>query len=205
MSPVSPVAVDSLPLSGLKDLQRVVPVPGLVELSKRWGFFLAMGVLLIVLGAIAIGSAVLMTLATMLLVGWLLIVGGVFQAIHAFWCKDWSGFFIDLLSGILYAVAGFMIVANPGLTAVTLTLLIAMFLILGGIFRIAAALAVRAPNWGWVVLHGAVNLLLGLAIWQQWPLAGLWVIGLFVGIDMIFNGTSLVMLGLAMRSLRPTN
>lgn len=174
---------------------------GMEEVGKRWGWFLGLGILMIVLGCVAIAFSVLTTLATMVFVGWLLIIGGVLQAAHAFTTKNWSGFFIDLLTGILYAVAGFMIVANPGVTALTLTLLIAMFLFFGGIFRIVAALAVRFPNWGWLLLHGIINVLLGVAIWQQWPLSGLWVIGLFVGIDMLFNGWALVMLGLLAKKL----
>jgi uncharacterized membrane protein HdeD (DUF308 family) len=178
-----------------------VPLVGLEELRGRWGWYLVLGILLIVLGTTALGSSVLMTLATMVFVGWLMIGGGAVEAVQAFACKGWSGFFLDLLTGILYVVVGFMIVANPGATAVALTLLIAMFLITGGIFRIVVAVAVRFPNWIWLVVHGIVNLLLGIAIWRQWPLAGLWVIGLFVGIDMIFNGWSLVMLALAAKKL----
>ena len=174
---------------------------GLESLRKRWGWFLALGILLIVLGTVALGSSVFMTLATMVFVGWLLIIGGVLEAAHACLCKGWGGFFIDLLTGILYVVVGFMVVANPGSAAIALTLLIAMFLIFGGIFRIVVAAVVRFPNWVWLLLHGVVNLLLGIAIWRQWPLSGLWVIGLFVGIDMIFNGWSLVMLGLAAKRI----
>lgn len=177
---------------------------GLGELHKRWGWFVGLGILLVVLGMMALGSSVVMTLATMVFVGWLMIGGGVVQAVHAFTCKGWSGFFIDLLSGILYTVVGFMIIANPGATAVTLTLLISMFLIFGGIFRIATAISVRFHNWIWLLLHGVINLLLGISIWQQWPLSGLWVIGVFVGIDMLCNGWSLVMLGLAAKNL-PTS
>ena len=174
---------------------------GLENLRKRWGWFLALGILLIVLGTVALGSSVFMTLATMVFVGWLLIVGGVLEAAHACLCKGWGGFFIDLLTGILYVVVGFMVVANPGSAAVALTLLIAMFLIFGGIFRIVTAAIIRFPNWVWLLLHGAVNLVLGIAIWRQWPLSGLWVIGLFVGIDMLLNGWSLVMLGLAAKRI----
>lgn len=174
---------------------------GLGELHKRWGWFVGLGILLVVLGMMALGSSVVMTLATMVFVGWLMIGAGVLQAVHAFTCKGWSGFFIDLLSGILYTVVGFMIIANPGATAVTLTLLISMFLIFGGIFRIATAISVRFHNWIWMLLHGVINLLLGISIWQQWPLSGLWVIGVFVGIDMLCNGWSLVMLGLAAKNL----
>ena len=172
---------------------------GLEELRKKWGWFLGVGILLLVLGTVAIGASALITLATMVFIGWLMIFGGVAQSIHAFGCKKWSGFFIDLLTGVLYLVVGFMVVANPGATAVALTLLIAVFLIVGGIFRIVISLSVRYFNWIWMLLHGIVNVVLGFAIWQAWPLSGLWVIGLFVGIDMIFNGWSLVMLGLAAR------
>lgn len=174
---------------------------GLENLRQRWGWFLALGVLLLILGLVALGSSVFMTLATMVLVGWLLIVGGVVEAAHACSCKGWGGFFVDLLTGLLYVVVGFMVVANPGATALALTLLIAMFLVFGGIFRIAVAVVVRFQNWIWLLLHGVVNLLLGIAIWRQWPLSGLWVIGLFVGIDMVLNGWTLVMLGLAAKNL----
>ncbi len=115
--------------------------------------------------------------------------------------QKWSGFFIDLLTGILYVVVGFMLIRSPGETATALTLLIAMFLLFGGIFRVAVAIATRYHNWGWLLLHGIVDVLLGVLIWKQWPLSGLWVIGLFVGIDMLLNGWTLVMLGLAARRL----
>jgi uncharacterized membrane protein HdeD (DUF308 family) len=174
---------------------------GLAELKRNWGWFLGLGVCLIVLGVIALGSSVLATMATVVFIGWLLLIGGILEAVHAFWRKQWGGFFIDLLTGILYVVVGFLVVANPAATAVTLTLLIALFLMFGGTFRIVVALLLRFPHWGWLVLHGAISLVLGIAIWIRWPWDGLWVIGLFVGIDLIFNGWSLVMLGLAAKQL----
>ncbi|MCU0962186.1 MAG: HdeD family acid-resistance protein [Pirellulaceae bacterium] len=175
---------------------------GLQELRKNWGWFLALGIILVVLGMIALGASVAMTLAGVFFFGWLLIVGGVLEAVHAFWReKGWGGFFIDLLTGILYVVVGFLLVANPAASALALTLLIAFFLMFGGLFRIVVAVAVRFHNWVWLLLHGVVNLLLGLLIWRQWPLSGLWVIGLFIGIDLLFNGWSLVMLGLAARKI----
>jgi uncharacterized membrane protein HdeD (DUF308 family) len=171
------------------------------QLQKRWMWFFGLGVVLIVLGAIALGASVFVTLASMLLIGWLLIAGGVLEVIHAFACKEWSGFFIDLLSGLLYVAVGFMIVANPEISAISLTLLIALFLIFGGTFKIAVAITSRYQHWGWLLLSGVVTLALGIMIWRQWPLSGLWVVGLFVGIDMILNGWSLVMLGIAAKRL----
>jgi uncharacterized membrane protein HdeD (DUF308 family) len=175
---------------------------GLGELKRNWGWFLGLGIVLVILGAIALGASVAMTIVSMVLLGWLLIIGGVLEGVHAFWReRAWGGFFIDLLTGILYVVVGFMILANPAETALALTLLIALFLMFSGLFRIVVALILRFPHWGWLILHGAVNLVLGIAIWRQWPLSGLWVIGLFVGIEMLFNGWSLVMLGLAAKKL----
>lgn len=176
---------------------------GIENLRKRWGWILALGISLVVLGTMAIGSSALVTMATMVFVGWLLITAGFFEVWHAFSSRGWGGFLIDLITGLLYAVAGFMVVANPAASAMALTLLIAMFLAFSGLFRIAAAIAIRFQNWGWLLLHGVVNLCLGIGIWKQWPLSGLWVIGLFVGIDLLLNGWSLVMLSLAAKRIPP--
>ena len=177
-------------------------VAGMEIVAENWGWFLGLGIVLVLLGTVALGSSVLMTVASVFLFGCLLIAGGGLQALHAFWRKNWNGFFLDLLAGILYLVVGIMIVANPAAGAVTLTLLIAMFLIVGGAFRIVGCLAVDVHHRGWLLLHGVLNLVLGILIWQQWPVSGLWVIGLFVGIDMMLNGWSLVMLGVSARALR---
>ena len=175
---------------------------GLQELKKNWGWFLALGMLLMVLGAVAIGRACLMTLASMVFFGWLLIIAGVVEAVHSFWRqRNWSGFFLDLLTGLLYAVVGLLVVSNPLQTSAALTLLISMFLIFGGVFRIAAALSVRYPHWGWVLLHGIVQLALGVMIWKNWPVSGLWVIGFFIGIEMFCNGWTLVMLAMVGKKL----
>jgi len=174
---------------------------GLEELRHSWGWYIGLGIVLIILGAIALGRTFIVTVASVMFFGWLLIAGGLIEAVHAFWRERWSGFFLDLFSGILYVVVGFMIVANPGASAAALTLLIAMFLIFGGIFRVVMALAARYPHWGWMLLHGGINLLLGVLIWRQWPVSGLWVIGLFVGIELLLNGWSLIMLGLAAKHL----
>ena len=170
---------------------------GIDDLRKRSGLILGLGVVLVVLGTIALGSSMLFTLASMVFIGWLMIMAGVLQTAHAFTFKAWGGFFIDLLTGIFYSVVGFMIVGHPGAIAVALTLMIALLLIIGGIFRIVVAIAVRFPNSIWLLIHGAINVLLGTAILQEWPSSGLWIIGLFMGIDMIFNGWSLIMLGVA--------
>ena len=173
---------------------------GLDELRKRWGTLVGLGVLLVVLGMIAISASMIATLATVVFFGTLMMVGGVSQTIYAIMTRAWSGFYLDLLAGVLSLVIGFLIVGHPGATAMALTLLIAVFLIVGGIFRIAIGFSVRYQIRIWLFLHGALNVLLGVIILMDWPLSGLWVIGLFIGIDMLFNGWSLIMLGLAAKN-----
>src|SRR5499427_723408 len=182
-------------------MEQVIQLTGHDELRRSWGWFLVLGIVLIVLGVVAMGSVFVMTIASVFFFGWILIVGGVMEVVHAFWHKRWGGFFLDLLTGILYVVAGWMMVTNPQESAILLTLLIAMFLVFQGVFRIVAALAVRYPRWGWVLVNGVISLVLGILIWRRWPVSALWVIGLFVGIEMLLNGWSLVMLSMTGRNL----
>jgi len=172
---------------------------GLEEVRAHSTWFLLMGIALIVVGTIAIGSAVAMTMVSVIFFGYLLIIGGLFEVIHGFARRHWSGFFINLLGGALYAVAGLVMVANPALAAVTLTLLIAVMLIVAGVFRLFIAFSTPLEHRGWLFFNGAISLLLGASIWSSWPLAGLWVIGLFIGIDMIVDGWTEAMLAMAAR------
>ncbi len=175
--------------------------PGLAPLGAgairhAWGWFLALGILEIILGTMAIGATPAATVVTVVFFGWLLLIGGVSSVVHAFWRRHWRGFFLEVLTGVLYIVAGFFMVAEPLAAAAPLTLLIAMFLLIGGIFRIVVALSRHIDHWPWVLLNGVITLALGIMIWRQWPGSALWVIGLFIGIEMIFYGWSLVMLSL---------
>jgi len=180
-------------LSGVtKDLQ---------ELRRNWGWFLVLGIALIVLGACAIGSAFTATLATVMTFGILVLVGGCVEVVSSFWARQWGGFFLHLLAGILYAVIGFLMVTRPLAAAAGLTLMLAALFFVGGMFRIIAALSHRFPGWGWVLLNGVVTLILGAMIWQEWPEASFWVIGLFLGIELVFDGMSWVMLALAVRNI----
>lgn len=171
-------------------------------LRDNWWWFLALGVALVVLGTIAIGSAVLATVAATILFGFLLVAGGISLVVSSFWAGRWSGMLLTLLIGILYIVVGFMIVDCPVTAAVQLTLIAAIFFIITGVIRIVYALSERFTNWGWVLLNGAVTLLLGLLVYKQWPNSGLWLIGLYVGIEMIFNGWGWIMLSLGLRQSR---
>jgi uncharacterized membrane protein HdeD (DUF308 family) len=170
------------------------------SLREIWSFLMGMGIALMILGMAAIGSSFIATLATVLMFGMLLLLGGLFQVVTAFWGRSWQGFFLHMLAGVVYLIVGVFMIDNPMETAVGLTLLVAAGLLVGGILRIVLSLVERFDGWGWTLLNGAISLLLGVAIWRQWPLSGLWIIGLFVGIEMLFSGLSWVMLGLYVRS-----
>jgi uncharacterized membrane protein HdeD (DUF308 family) len=172
------------------------------KLEKMWLLFLISGVVLLVLGLSAIGSSFIATLTTVVVFGFLLLGGSIFQIISAFWARHWRGFIAHFLVGILYLISGVFMVDNPVEAALGLTLLIAICLTAGGITRIVLPLLEHFEGWGWVLLNGVISLILGLGIWRQWPISGLWVIGLFLGIEMVFSGLSWIMLGLSVRSVQ---
>jgi uncharacterized membrane protein HdeD (DUF308 family) len=171
----------------------------LEAIRAHWVWFLVLGITLIIIGTIAVGMPFVASLATAVAFGALLLVGGIAQLTGAFWTRDWSGFLLSLLMGVLYAVLGLFFMRDPGDALLAMTLLLACALIIGGLFRIIGSAMYRFPHWGWVFVGGIINLALGVMIWRQWPVSGLWVIGLFVGIDLIFTGWTWVMLALAVR------
>jgi uncharacterized membrane protein HdeD (DUF308 family) len=170
-------------------------------LQKGWGWLLGLGILLSVLGLLLIAAPALGTLAVDLLVGWFLIIGGIAQLIHAFMEKAWRGFLLEVASGMLYLVVGLLLLFYPMAGAQALTIFLAAFLLIEGIVRIAMALRLRpAQGWGWLLFGGIVTVILALLIWMQWPASALWVIGLLVGINLLFTGWSLTMMAIAMRA-----
>jgi uncharacterized membrane protein HdeD (DUF308 family) len=174
----------------------------LEAIRAHWVWFLALGIILIIVGTIAVGMPFVASLATAVTLGSLLLFGGAAQLVGAFWTRDWSGFFLSLFMGILYVVLGMMFVRHPTDAVVAMTLFLACALMVGGLFRIIGSLMYQFPHWGWTLVGGVVNLALGIMVWLQWPEASLWVIGLFVGIDLIFTGWTWVMLALAVRKRR---
>jgi uncharacterized membrane protein HdeD (DUF308 family) len=171
----------------------------LEDFQRNSGWFLALGILLIIGGSLAIIYDVAATLLSVVFFGWLLIIVGAIEAVQSFWQPRWGGFFLHLIVGILAVVVGFHLVSSPAAGALVLTLVMAIYFMVIGIFRAITALAMRFPSWGWVLLSGIITFILGILIKSQWPASGLWVIGLFIGIDMIFSGWAYVMLSLAGR------
>jgi uncharacterized membrane protein HdeD (DUF308 family) len=174
----------------------------LAELGRYGRWFLVLGIGMVLLGTFAIGWGCLaaFTVAATWLFGFLLLGSGIVEIINSFWMGRWSGMLFHLLIGVLYTMVGFLIIDQPESAAVQLTLLIAIFLMVGGIFRIVFAVSERFTGWNWVLLNGVITFLLGVMIYKQWPGSSLWVIGLFVGLDLIFNGIAWIMLWMGLRT-----
>jgi uncharacterized membrane protein HdeD (DUF308 family) len=170
------------------------------DIRRNWGWFLALGIVQIVAGMLAVGFAFSATVATVVAFGVLLLIAAGAQIAAAIWARDWGGFFLFLLVGIVYTIAGFLMLQHPILAAEGLTLMLAAAFLVGGVFRIIVAVAERFPSWGWVVCNGIITVLLGVAIWQQWPASGLWVLGMFIGIDLIVNGVTWSFLAVGVRN-----
>lgn len=177
----------------------------LEALRDRWGWFVGLGVLMLVLGCVAMGQAFLVSIASMLFFGWLLAIGGAVASVQAFWQeRGWSGFFLSLLGGLLYLATGLLIVGHPGASAAAMTLLMAMLLLFSGIFRCVAAIAYRFPHGGLLLAHGVLSVLLGGLLVAKWPVSGLWFIGFCLGLELALNGATAIGFGLMLRSAPKT-
>jgi uncharacterized membrane protein HdeD (DUF308 family) len=176
----------------------------LQHMKKQWFWFLLLGILLAVGGTAAIivpMATAATSLVAVIVIGLVLMVSGVGMAIGSVWAGKWSGMLLHLLVGVLYVIVGFLIIDRPVAAQVVFTLYIALFFILVGSYRIIASLAVRFPQWGWALLNGVVTLLAGIVIYKHFPQSALWVIGLLVGLEMLFNGWTWIMLALGLRNL----
>lgn len=166
------------------------------EAEHHWGWFTGLGALFVILGLIALAAAAFTTLATVLLLGVLLLAAGVAQIAHALATSRARG--LHAVAGVVYTIAGGLIVIDPVGGAIGLTLLLGVFFLLGGLLRLLLAFQVRpSPRWGWVLLGGIVTILLGVLILSQWPSSAFWIIGLIVGLELLFSGVTLLSLGLA--------
>lgn len=168
------------------------------ELKKNWAWMLALGILMVILGTIGMGMTMALTMVSMLYFGILLMFGSGVQLVEVFRSEGWKGRIWHVLIAVLYLVAGITVVSNPALASATLTLFIAASLIAIGVLRLVIAIQMRGiPGWVWTLLGGVVAMMLGGMIMAQWPVSGLWVIGLFISIEMIFAGWSHIMIALA--------
>jgi uncharacterized membrane protein HdeD (DUF308 family) len=165
------------------------------QISHHRGWFIFLSLLLIVAGVAAIAFPVLSSLAVEVWTAIAFIIAGVAQTIHAFAVRSWGGFFLGLLVGLLYLVAGVVLWNNPLAGVVTLTVFLAAVLVVDGVFRSILAFQIRPrAGWLWLLFGGIVSIILGLMIWGQLPSSALWVLGLLLGINLVFSGFTFLML-----------
>jgi len=170
-------------------------------LRRHWGWFLALGIVTAILGAIALFMIPIATVAAVLILGWLMVFGGILETIHAFRVSGWRGVSLHLIAGILGILIGLMIATHPVAGALAWTLLFASFFTVIGAFRIIMGLRLKFRHWGWTVFDGAITLVLGVLLAIEWPWSGLWFLGLALGISMLLRGWSYIVLSLAVRSM----
>jgi len=167
-------------------------------LGEKWGWILAVGILFIVLGIIALGMPVATTITAVTLFGILLLAGGMAELVEAYTHKDLWHLFL----GILYLIAGGLVMGDPVFSSLTLTILLGGAIMALGIVRIVVGFGVKPmTGWGWLVVAGLVSLLLGMLILLRWPFSGLTVIGILIGLEMLIHGFSQVFLALLVRRL----
>lgn len=161
------------------------------------------GLVLIVLGILAISATTLTTILSVFFLGLLILISGIVIIIDtfSFWWNKWYGFSLHLLMGILSSAGGILLITHPLSASIPLTLLLGILFILTGIIRIAYSTSLRSPRWGWIFISGMISLLLGILIMSNWPASSLYIIGLFVGIDLLFFGWAYVMAAFAARNL----
>jgi len=173
----------------------------LIPFSKNWAWFLVWGIALAALGIFAVSATTLTTLVTVFLLAFVLLVSGIVVIVDAFtfWHVKGHGFLIHVIMGILYLAAGAILIKNPVAGSVSITFLLGTFYIVLGIFRIIYSLSMQLLSWGWSLVNGIITLLLGILIMASWPESSLYIIGLFVGIDLFFCGWAYIMVALAAR------
>jgi uncharacterized membrane protein HdeD (DUF308 family) len=168
---------------------------------RTWGTLLAFGIVQIVAGALAIAIPAVASLLATAVFGWMLIFSGVFQFVHAYRLRTWSGFLLHLLSAALYTIGGAIVLLNPFPGAIALTFILATILIAEGIVRSVLGARLR-PNegWGWFLVGGLASIVLGGVLLAGWPDTAVWTLGLLLGVNLVFSGAMNIGLALACRT-----
>lgn len=174
---------------------------GIDELEKSWGWFLALGMLLMVLGVVCVGTARTATTISILVFGWMLVLSGLVWFVSAFLARAWGGFLLQVLNAIICGVAGYLLLSHPNAGAAAITMVLALLFIVGGIFRTLAASLMQFPRWTWTLFSGVVAVILGMLLLAKWPAASTFFIGMAIGIDLILDGSALMGFAGAIRTL----
>ena len=174
--------------------------------SHRWGWFLGLGIVQIIVGLLCWIDVVAASLAATVVIGALLLIGGVFQVVHAFTVRGWSGFLLHVLMGILYVVGGLLLMDEPVRGSLIITIVIAVLLIISGVMRLVMAATHRHMQGLWlVVLSGVVSLVVGVLLYLSLPWSSLFVLGTLIAIELVFHGIAWVTFGMVLKkTAQPT-
>jgi len=175
----------------------------LAPLRAKWGWIVALGLVYLIAGVIALGSVVTATVVSVFVVGVMMVVAGIGEVVGAFQVKSWGKFILWLLIGLLYIVAGFVTFQNPILAAVMLTFILGISLLVSGIMRIIVALSIRREqSWIGVAISGVLTIILGLMILARWPVSSVYILGIFLGVDLVVAGVGWIGLGFGLRNAK---
>lgn len=170
------------------------------ELTRNWGYLFALGVLFICLGITGLSMVVGLTLVSILFLGVLFLVAGIAQFIDVFKSTEWKAVLWHALIAVLYIFGGILVIKDPLLASALITAMLAWILIMIGVTRFVMAFILRhTSEWGFILFAGLMSLILGILILVQWPLSGLWVIGLFIAVELMMNGWSYLFIALSLR------
>ncbi len=187
-------------MSGLGLTPRL-PSPGSAP-AHRWGWFVALGIIQIIVGALCWVDVVSASIAGVVIIGALLLIGGMVQIMHAFAVRGWSGFLLYVLIGILYVLGGLLLMAEPLRGSLIITVVIAVLLIISGIARLIVAATHRhMPGLWLVILSGIVSFAVGVLLYASLPWSSLWVLGTLIAIELIFHGIAWLQFGFALKRL----
>jgi uncharacterized membrane protein HdeD (DUF308 family) len=187
-------------------MEASMPLSPRAETIRKYStWFMVYGVVLILLGAFAIIAPGIATLAIELMIGWLLLIGGVIGLVSVFTAGTSApGFWWNLITAMVYVLAGIALLWSPIAGAITLTLILAAYLLAAGVAKVVLSLGYRKAirgAWVWMLLSGLVDIVLGGLVIVGLPLTGLWVLGLLVGINLVFTGVALVIAAVHARRL----
>jgi uncharacterized membrane protein HdeD (DUF308 family) len=172
----------------------------LSHISGKWGWFVALGVLSILAGMFALTDVVAFTLVSVIFIGAMLLVSGVFQIIHSFATKTWGQFGLSLVMGVLYMAGGVLIMQEPVQGSVVITLMLLIALVVSGVFRIVIALRHREMKYWWLMaLGGLASAAIGVWLFAALPWSGLWVLGTLIAVELLIQGVTWLQFGLALR------
>lgn len=184
-------------MRGKQTVKKAIPTH-----HEKWGWFLALGIILIALGVLAAIYVVPTSVVAAMFIGMFIAAAGIVQIIHAFTVMNWGQFLLWLVAGIIYTAAGVLCIVNPFAFLPILTLLLAVLFIVAGILRMVIGFRVHYINGAaWIIINGIVSTLLGIIIIIQWPLSGFWTFGILISIDLIFQGIGWVAFSCGLKQL----